>query len=178
MPSQQGGYGGSSVSGGAALALDAQDVAFLRLGFLSMVAASCGPDGIPSLSRALGHRLSPDLRQVTLLFSVSDARQLLDHVALTGGIAAVFSLPRTHKALQLKGVDAKVGKPGDGDLRLVRSYRDAFTGHLADMGYPRHLIEALLACEPGDLAAVTFTPSAGFSQTPGPHAGQAIGANS
>jgi hypothetical protein len=177
MPSQTGGHG-SYVSGGVALTLDPQDVAFLRLGFLSMVAASCGPDGIPSLSRALGHRLSQDLRHVTLFFSASDARQLLDHVALTGKIAAVFSLPRTHKALQLKGVDAKVSKPGDADLRLVRSYREAFTGHLADMGYPRHLIEALIACEPDDLAAVTFTPSAGFSQTPGPHAGQAIGATS
>jgi hypothetical protein len=166
------------VSGGAGLTLGAQDAAFLRLGFLSMIAASCGPDNVPSVSRALGHRLSPDLHQVTLFFSASDARQLLEHVAITGKIAAVFSLPRTVKALQLKGIDAQVGRPGPGDLQLMASYRDAFTNHLADMGYPRHLIEALLACEPDDLAAVTFTPCSAFSQTPGPHAGQAIGAAS
>jgi hypothetical protein len=175
MSSGSGGRGGSAVSRGATLALEAQDVAFLRLGFLSMIAASCGPDRVPSTSRALGHRLSADLRQVTMFFSSADARELLDHVALTGRIAAVFSMPRTHKALQLKGVDARVEKPESGDLQLISAYRQAFVSHLADMGYPRHLIEALIACEPDDLAAVTFTPCAAFSQTPGPHAGQAIG---
>jgi hypothetical protein len=141
-----------------------------------MIAASRGLDNMPSTSRALGRRLSPDLGRITLFFSSADARELLDDVALTGRIAAVFSMPRTHKALQLKGVDAKVEKPESGDFELVTSYRQAFVSHLGDMGYPRHLIEALVACEPEDLAAVTFTACAAFSQTPGPHAGQAIGA--
>jgi hypothetical protein len=163
-------------TGRTGLALEAQDVAFLRLESLSMIAASCGPDRMPSTSRALGRRLSPDLRRITLFFSSADARELLEHVALTGRIAAVFSMPRTHKALQLKGVDARVEKPQSGDFQLVTAYRQAFVSHVSDMGYPRYLIEALMACEPDELAAVTFTPCAAFSQTPGPHAGQPIGA--
>jgi hypothetical protein len=161
---------------GAALALGAQDAALLRSRFLSMIASSSGPDNTPSIARALGCRLSPDLRRITLFFSASDARELLDHVTLTGRIAAVFAVPRTHKAMQLKAVDASVGIAGPHDLQVVNSYRQAFVGHLADMGYPRHLIEALVACQPEDLASVTFTPSAAFSQTPGPRAGHAIGA--
>jgi len=176
MSSEAGGQGGMPLPKGAALALGGQDAALLRSGFLSMIAASSGPDNIPSMARALGCHLSPDLRRITLFFSASDARELLDHVALTARLAAVFSVPRTHRALQLKAVDAKIGKPGPDDFQLVCSYRRTFVAHLGDMGYPRHLIEALVDCQPDDLASVIFTPSAAFSQTPGPRAGQAIGA--
>jgi len=37
-------------------------------------------------------------------------------------------------------------------------------------------VVARLGLEPGDLAALSFSPSAAFSQTPGPGAGRAIGA--
>jgi len=141
-----------------------------------MLAASRGPNNIPFVARALGCRLSPDLRQVTLFFSASDARELLEHVASNGAIAAVFSVPSTHEAMQLKGVDARVEETAEKDLPGVRSYCEAFTAHLDKLGYPRQLIEALVACEADDLAAVTFTPSAAFIQTPGPRAGKAIGA--
>jgi hypothetical protein len=163
------------MANGPAFALGAQDAAFLRIEFLSISAASRGPDNVPSLARALGCRLSSDLRQITLFFSSSDARELLAHIGLNGTIAAVFAVPSTHQALQLKGVDARVEKTGKNDLKLVSSYRQAFVDHVGELGYPRDLIEALLFCEPDDLAAVTFSPSAAFSQTPGPRAGQAIG---
>jgi hypothetical protein len=176
MGSVMGESGGTAASKIAPLALGAQDVALLRLDFLSMIAASCGPDRTPSTARALGRRFSPDVRQVTLFFSSCDAQELLEHVALTGRIAAVFSVPRTHKALQLKGTDAKVVPLAEGDLQIVTTYRQTFIAHVGDLGYPRPLIETLLACEPDDLAAVAFTPTAAFSQTPGPHAGHAIGA--
>src|SRR5215469_14568533 len=141
-------------------ALGVQDAAFLQIEHLSILAASRGPNNIPFVARALGCRLSPDLRQVTLFFSASDARELLEHVASNGAIAAVFSVPSTHEAMQLKGVDARVEETAEKDLPGVRSYCEAFTAHLDKLGYPRQLIEALVACEADDLAAVTFTPSA------------------
>jgi len=97
-------------------------------------------------------------------------------VAATGKIAAVFSIPRTHRSLQLKGTDAEVERFAQDDLLLVNSYRLAFTEHLHQLGHAPQLIQALMECGPDDLTAVSFTPSAAFSQTPGPHAGQAVGA--
>lgn len=160
---------------GPAFTLGPQDVAFLRIEHLSIVAASRGPDNTPFVARALGRRLSPDLRRVTLFFSAADAHGLLTHIASNGMIAAVFALPSTHQALQLKGSDARVEKAMKTDFKLVTSYGQSFVDHLVKLGYPRTLIQTMLACESDDLVAVTFTPSAAFSQTPGPKAGHAIG---
>jgi hypothetical protein len=103
-----------------------------------------GWTNVPSLARALGCRLSSDLRQITLFFSSSDGRELLGHIGLNGTIAAVFPVPSTHQALQLKGVDARVEKTGKNDLKFVSSYRQAFVDHVGKLGYPRELIETLL----------------------------------
>ena len=158
-----------------AFALGIEDAAFLRIEHLSILAASRGPGNIPSVARALGRRLFPDLRQVTLFFSASDAREMLAHIAASRRIAAVFALPSTHQALQLKGSDARVEPFLKKDLPLVNSYRKAFVGHLEKLGFSPALVTTLLACEASDLAAVTFTPSCAFSQTPGPKAGHVIG---
>ncbi len=152
-----------------------EEAAFLGIEHLSIVAASSGPDNTPCVARALGRRLSPDLRRVTLFFSFGEAGELLSHVTGNRKIAAVFSLPSTHESLQLKGSDAAVGRPTKGDLQLVESYRKAFVSHLEKLGYPAPAIQAVLACEADEIAAVTFTPAAAFSQTPGPNAGRAIG---
>jgi len=156
-------------------ALGIQDAAFLQIEHLSILAASRGPSNIPFVARALGCRLSPDIRQVTLFFSAADAREMFAHIAANHMIAAVFALPSTHQALQLKGSDARVEPLLKNDFHLVNSYRKAFVGHLEKLGFSCALIETLLDCEASDLAAVTFTPSSAFSQTPGPKAGQAIG---
>jgi hypothetical protein len=124
----------------------------------------------------VGYRLSPDHDRITILLPAFDAREVLSHVASNGRIAVIWALPATHQALQLKGADAKVEKPGKADLKLATSYCKAFVDHLARLGYSRAVFEALLNCQPSDLAAVSFSPLAAFSQTPGPGAGFAIGA--
>lgn len=157
------------------LKLGSRDTAFLSIEHLSILAASSGPDNIPSVARALGCRLSSDQRELTLFFSSAEASDLLTHVRRNGVIAAVFSLPATHESLQLKASHAVVKRIAKIDLKVVNSYRQAFVSHVEKLGYPRALIEALMDCEPDQLMAVTFTPSRAFSQTPGPNAGQAIG---
>jgi len=164
-----------NMSNSPPFALGIQDAAFLRMDHLSILAASRGPDNIPFVARALGCRLSSDLRQVTLFFSFSEAQKLFTQVAANHMIAAVFAVPSTHQALQLKGSDARVERLLKGDFHLVTTYRKAFIGHLERLGYSCALIDALLACESNDLGAVAFTPSSAFSQTPGPKAGHAIG---
>lgn len=164
------------MANGHAFILDREDAAFLRIGHLSILGASRGPDNIPFVARAVGYRFSTDLREVILFFPKADAREMLAHIADNGKLAAVFSLSSTHQSLQLKGSDARVGKAVKADLELVNSYCRAFVDHLEKLGFARKAIEAMLAFEPDDLCAVTFTPSAAFSQTPGPNAGRAIGA--
>jgi hypothetical protein len=163
------------MANGHAFSLDKQDAAFLRIEHLSIIGASRGPDNIPFVATAVGSRFSSDLRQVTLFFPKADARDMLAHVAENGILAAVFSLPSTHQTLQLKGSDARVARAVKADFELAISYCRAFVDHLEKLGFARKTIETMLAFEPNDLCAVTFTPSAAFSQTPGPNAGRAIG---
>jgi hypothetical protein len=156
--------------------LGAEETAFLQIEHLSILAASHGPNNIPFVARAVGRRLAPASGRITLLFPATDARELISHATNNGMIAAVFALPSTHQALQLKGFDAQAEKAQKSDWKLVVSYRQAFVDHLGSLGYPRDIFEALLDCEADDLAAMSFTPSAAFSQTPGPGAGRAVGA--
>lgn len=158
-----------------AISLNKQDAALLRIEHLSILGASRGPDNIPFVARAVGCRFSSDLQQVTLFFPKADAREMLAHIADNGRLAAVFSLPSTHQSLQLKGSDARAARVVKADFALVNSYCRAFVDHLEKLGFARKAIESMLAVETHDLCAVTFTPSAAFSQTPGPNAGRAIG---
>ena len=157
------------------LRLNQEEAAFLRIAALSILVASHGPDNVPFVTRALGHRFSPTLDQITLFLPVSDAKELLSQVASNGMIAATFALPSTHQALQLKGSNARVEKLSKADLEVVNACRQAFIDHLVKLGYPRAIFEAMLDCQPDDLAGIRFTPAAGFSQTPGPGAGRPIG---
>ena len=157
---------------GNAFDLCPHDVDFLRTAYLSMIAASHGPDNVPFVARALGCRLSHDHRRVSVFFTRSEARELLAQVSSNGAIAAVFSVPATHEALQLKGSDAAVEAIDAADIEIVNRYCDAFIEHLGSLGYPVDVLRYLLVFDPSDLAAVIFTPAAAFSQTPGPRAGR------
>jgi hypothetical protein len=156
--------------------LGQQEVSFLKIPALSIHAASRDVDNVPSVARSLACRLSPDLRRVTLLFSVPETDELLAHIGDTHVIAAVFSLPSTHETLQLKGTDARVEETLPGDPQLVDSHREALVDHVEKLGFSRAAVETMLSCDTTDLIAITFTPCLAFSQTPGPNAGQAVGA--
>jgi hypothetical protein len=171
-----GGEQGMAVRNSAGFRLGAEEIAFLRIEHLSILAASHGPENTPFVARAVGYRLAADAARVTIIVSTHDAAELLSQVASNGMIAVVFALPSTHQALQLKGSDAREEKLAKTDVQLVRSYRRAFVGHLVSLGYPGEVFEAMLECDLAGLKAVTFTPTMAFSQTPGPGAGHAIGA--
>lgn len=140
-----------------------------------MSAASCRPGALPNLSRCTGARVSANLRSVTLLMGATPAAAVIDDVRRTGAIAAVFSMPSTHKTLQLKGSDARIVPTEPGDEALAERYVDAFVAELVPFGYPASVIRAFLTCAPEDLVAVEFTIGAAFSQTPGPQAGEPLG---
>ncbi len=150
------------------------EAALLRLEPLSIVAASRGAQNVPFVTRALGKRVSEDLRRVTLFFSAADAHRMRADIEANGCIAVVLTSAPTHHAVQLKGSDAKVEKVLKSDVKVIASYRKAFVEELGKLGYPPPAIEALVTPETEEYFAVTFTPEAAFSQTPGPKAGRAI----
>lgn len=139
-----------------------------------MSAATCRRGALPDMARCVGARVSTDRRAVTLLLATTPGAAFLDAIRRTGVIAAVFSQPSTHKTLQLKGSDARIVPTEPGDSDLVSRYIDAFVAEVTVYHYPEPLIRAFLACSPDDLAAVQFTVSAAYSQTPGPQAGEPL----
>lgn len=153
--------------------IDADHAAFIQRG-ISIDISSCGHDRMPVSARALGCRVSDDHRTLTILVSHSQARAVVAGVRQRGVLAVAFSEPSTHRTVQLKGVDAVVAAAGPADLAHVGAYRDSYARELGLLGYNPDLIYALLSCPDEDITTISFTPSAAFSQTPGPNAGQAL----
>lgn len=153
--------------------LDAEHAAFLQRG-VAISVSSCGLDRMPSAARALGCRVADDYRSITILLSASQAFTLLGHVRQRGVLAASFSEPATYRTVQIKANDALVRPVNSADIEHVARYRASHARELGQLGYNPALILALLQCPNDDLAAISFTPAAAFSQTPGPNAGQVL----
>ena len=150
--------------------LDAEHAAFLQ-GGVSICAASHGPGLRPSVGRCVGCRVSDDLQRVTLLFARDQVRRFLDDIARCHAIAVTFSRPSTHQSIQLKGTDAEQTPPQPGDLALVAHHIAIFADEIAPIGFSREFVAAAFDTPADQLAAVSFTVSAAFVQTPGPAAG-------
>jgi len=150
--------------------IDEELAAFLR-GPVSIGVASRAAGNVPVLVRCSGCRVAPDRRRVTLYLGKSKSAAVIDAVRATRAVAAVFSLPSSHRSVQLKGTDAKVGAAAAGDYDMVERYVEAFARELEPLGYSGAMARTLLWLDPADLATLSFTPSAAFMQTPGPGAG-------
>ncbi|MBN9423005.1 MAG: hypothetical protein BGO63_04440 [Candidatus Accumulibacter sp. 66-26] len=155
------------------LVLDAAQIDFV-CGGVSISAASCRADGLPSLMRAVGCRVAADRRTLNVLLAATPGAGVLDDVRQSGAVAVVFSQPSTHRTLQIKGRDARVVPPEAGDAELAARYRDAFVDELRPLGYPEHVIRTVLGWPADDLVVLQFTAHALFVQTPGPRAGEAL----
>ena len=91
-----------------------------------------------------------------------------------GAVAVVFTRPKTHRAVQLKGTDARVVEASAEDAHLVDRQVAAFNAELAAMRFPSQLGRTMLGGTRQKLAGIVFTPSCAFVQTPGPAAGTAL----
>lgn len=151
--------------------LDAEHAAFVQ-GAVSINAASRADDHEPVLSRVHGCRVANG--RVRLLFCGSKSAALLEAIRTSRTIAVVFSEPRTHRTIQLKGTDAAVVASAPEDAHRAARYVSAIAAEFEALGYGAGLAETVLACRAEDLVAVQFTPCAAFSQTPGPRAGEPL----
>jgi hypothetical protein len=156
--------------------LDEARAAFISQG-VAMNVASCSAARVPSLARAYGCRVSGDRRQVTVFVPVPFAAALLEDIRAGSGIAVVFTLPRSHETLQLKGLKADITPLNAGDPVRVKVYSSAFVEEIHSLGYTKAFALALASGAHEELVGLTFEPAAAFVQTPGPNAGQRLGAN-
>ena len=157
---------------GSAALLDAELAGFIQ-GGVSVVVASRNADLVADVVRGCGCRVSRDRRRVTVLVEPSRAGTLLDDIAANGMIAVVFSQPSTHRTIQLKGSDARVVKVTAADRAIAARHLRDWSEDLCRIGYTPEFANAVRGAAPR-LAAIAFTPSAAFQQTPGPGAGQPI----
>jgi hypothetical protein len=145
-------------------------------GGVSLVVASRDVNNVPTMARAVGCRVSPNRQKITLFLQTLQAESLIAGVRSTGAIAAVFTQPSTHTSLQLKGTEAQLGSVKPSDLAVVKRSTEGFVADVVPLGYSEDLMRAIVWSDPKDLVSLTFTPVSAFIQTPGPRAGEPLGA--
>lgn len=156
-----------------ALILDEARAQFIQ-GTVSLTVASRDARMMPSVSKAIGCRVSSARDEVTILLPITDAGALLEHIRSTGALALVVSEPVSHEALQIKADDAREVDVRPGDAALASSYLASFAALVDRLGYPAAFVQQIRGWDVGSLAAVAFTPNAAFLQTPGPRAGEPL----
>ena len=153
--------------------IDRELAQFLQSG-ISMHAAAVGPGNVPEITRVAGCRIAADGGSVTVYLVESQARALLERLRATRSIAVALTRPISHRTVQLKGVDARVHAPRPEDLADIDRQVAAFDAELRSIGFPDRFGWTLAGGSALGLAAVTFTPTSAFVQTPGPAAGSAL----
>ena len=141
---------------------------------VSTIVSSCGLDMRPSIMRAVGCAITPGGDSVTVYLSRPQSRQLLQDIASTGRIAAVFSEPVSHRTLQLKATEARIRCAEAADAPVLARYLASMEHEIEVVGFSPAFTRAMLACRLDELVAVSFAPSHAFDQTPGPKAGAAL----
>ena len=138
---------------------------------VSVIVASRDAAGRPSLMRAVGSRIDPDGRALSVYLARRQSRQLLQDLATTGHVAVVFSEPSSHRSVQLKARHVHL-RPVEADDRVVlQRYLASMEHELALIGISPPLTRAMLAHDFDDMVAVSFEPTQAYEQTPGPRAG-------
>lgn len=150
--------------------LNEDDAAFLQSG-LSISIASRDANNMPSVAKALACRVSPDRRRVTVYVSTTKAAQVLRDIEASGVLAAIFTRPSTHRALQPKGRDPVIEPIKPEEAADVEADVEGFVADIVSIGYTKEEGHAYVGDGQGETIAVRFTPTAGFVQTPGPKAG-------
>jgi hypothetical protein len=157
-----------------AASLPSELVAIMARG-VSVIVASRDAALRPSLMRAVGSRVEADGRDITVYLSRPQSRQLVQDLAATGHIAVVFSVPSTHRSVQLKASRVEMRNADADDAPVLARYLASMENEVQQVGFAPPLTRAMLAHRLDDVVAVRFTPEQAFDQTPGPRAGTAIG---
>ena len=141
-----------------------------------VVLSSSSAAAVPSLCWGMAGRLLEDRRTVEAWVREDQARQFLADVRATGRVAAVFNEPYTHAAVQLKGSGASVRAASRDDEAFLRHHVGNMVTELARVYIPEAFARNFFEHPWTQLAVVRFEAAEVFVQTPGPRAGQPLGA--
>ena len=155
--------------------LDVSTAAFIQTG-VSISVASADAARLACMARGMGCRVDEGGR-VAVFVQRAQARELLDNIRRSARVACVFSLPSSNRTVQLKGADARVESFAAADMAVVLRHSVEFAAEVVPLGTPAEVVRMLLSVTAADLATVSFTPCAAFSQTPGPRAGESLAAS-
>lgn len=167
--------GGAGEAGKGAFALSAAHAAFMPRR-TSMSIATRDANNRPVVARVFGCRVSADRRTVTIFLNPLHSPLALQCLRETGVIALAVTRPTTHETLQMKGRVTAITPLQAGDGEEMAAYLGSIFEELAPMGYSREFMRGVFGM-PGECVAVSFEPAALFNQTPGPHAGEKLGAS-
>ena len=144
---------------------------FLRLGVAAMV-GTAGPDGWAECARAWGLIPQPDERTLTVFIPAAHAGRTLANLETNRRVAVTCSLPTTYEAYQLKGHLLGTRDGREADRPIVEMYREAFLSETAAIGFTEEFRHA----QYWPVVALVVGIEQVFLQTPGPGAGELLGA--
>lgn len=162
-----------SASRAAGMQLDSGTTEFIT-GVTSMSIATRDARLVPAVGKAVGCIVSADRRTVTVLIDGEQSARVGADIAAGSPVAVVFSLPATHRTVQIKGERATVAPATPTQQVRARLHVDAIVEHLTPLGYDETALRMLFGFDPDRLLAARFAPMAVFAQTPGPRAGERI----
>lgn len=158
--------------GGTAAVLGEDLAAFCQSG-VSVIVGSCNREGQAIAGLALGARVEAE-GPVRLLLERPANQALIKAVSLGAGVAATFSLPSTHRSIQLKADTASIDEPAAEDIAALDRQLAAFASQLVGTGLDAAFATTYCSYAPDAIAAIVLEPTSAFVQTPGPGAGAAI----
>lgn len=128
---------------------------------------------VPEAVRAAGAEVEPGGARLVVFVPVATAERTVANLADNGRIAICFSRIEDHRTIQIKGRASAVVAASDAQRARVDRYRAEFAQNLAFVGLPQRLGFRIASwpCH-----AVTVEIETIWVQTPGPGAGEALGA--
>lgn len=157
----------------AGVQLDPSIAEFL-VGVTSMSLSTRDAQLIPSVAKAFGCTVSADRRTLTVFADGGQTPQIAADLAAGSPLAVVFSLPATHRTVQIKATAVTVSPATPSQRVRARMHVDAVVEHLVQLGYEEAPLRAFFGFDPEALLALRFAPTAVYAQTPGPRAGERI----
>lgn len=154
--------------------LDADTLAFILSHGVSAYVASADTSHRPHACRAFGCRPWTDGHAFVTWVDTDAGAKLLAAVASTARLAFTVTEPESCRTVQIKSVDATIVPVDSADFARITAHQDGFARGAVAIGYPEDVMRAVVQARFNELAAIRFTPSAVYGQTPGPGAGAAL----
>lgn len=153
--------------------LDQDTLAFIQSSEVSLYLAGSDARRQPHATRAFGCRPAANGGLLSWI-SRSGTDTLLASIESNGRLALAISHVQSYRTIQLKALDARVVAVDRADYAYILDHQRGFIAKLVSMGYPEDVMRTHVQFRVDNLAAIQFTPSAAFMQTPGPKAGAAM----